>query len=132
MENNNPNQEPISASTPPPAVNSVPPQPAAQFVPPVMQQMPQSTPPIAPTKGSSSFASLIALVVILALLAVGAFYFWNERMEKGAAEGPNNDALQTINSQSASDLEADIEADLNATDIDNVDYDLDPENFNAS
>jgi uncharacterized protein HemX len=91
-----------------------------------------SVPPTMPSKPASSAGSLTALIVILVLLALGAFYFWNERAQEGALKSSENAALESINSQSDSDLEADIEADLNSTDIDNVDYDLDPENFNAS
>lgn len=93
--------------------------------------VPQAQSSMSP-KPKGSAGSLTALIVILVLLAIGAFYFWNERVAEDAALESDNAALESINRQSNSDLEADIEADLNSTDIEGVDYDLDPENFNAS
>ncbi len=63
---------------------------------------------------------LIVAVVVLAGLA----YFWNERA--------GDPALNSVESQSSSDEIVDIEADLEATDVDSVDYDLSEENYNAS
>lgn len=88
--------------------------------------------PTMPPEPKSAAGSLTALIVILALLALGAFYFWGERAEDDAALESENASLNSINTQSNSDSEVDIETDLNSTDVDNVDYDLDPENFNAS
>jgi uncharacterized protein HemX len=102
--------------------NNIPPSPS-----------PTPTPAPAPMKqpSNSSAGSLIALLVILVLLAVGAVYFWGERGADYMSEESNAE-LDSINMQSQSDATADIEADLDATDVDGVDYDLDEENFNAS
>jgi hypothetical protein len=86
-------------------------------------------PAMPPQKPSSpsSHGAVWAIVIILAVILAGGAYFWGERSVSGPDE-----SLDAINQQSQSDAEADIEADLNATDVDNVDYDLDEANFNAS
>ncbi len=85
--------------------------------PPVMPQMSQM-----PDKPASSAGTVVAVLVILAVLVIGGFYFWGQR-----AEAPNPAGIEQTQLEDAA-----IEADLNATDVDNVDYDLDPNNFNAS
>lgn len=102
---------PNPVSTP---VNNVPPQ-----QPPM-----QNAAPTMPTKPSSSAGMWSAVVIIIAVLVLGGFYFWGQR------SGTANDAAGIQPAQQ--DDAASLEADLNATDVDNVDYDLDPENFNAS
>ena len=78
---------------------------------------------------SSSTGFIIATLILLAVIVAGGMYFWQARAENS----PENDAaLQEINSQSSSDETASIEADLNATDVNSVDYDLSEENFTAS
>ena len=71
---------------------------------------------------------VIGAVIILVVIVLGVLYFMGERNSNQAL----NDDLNAINAQSESDATADIEADLNATDIENVDYNLDEENYNAS
>jgi hypothetical protein len=88
-----------------------------------------------PQEKSGSAGSLIAVVVVLAVIVAAALYFWRERgaMDENMDDLYNNNAaLETINAQSTSDEAASIEADLNATDVENVDYDLNEENFTAS
>ena len=72
--------------------------------------------------------SLIAWIVVIAVVVLGAFYFWNNRGSNDLYE-QNPTANQEANS---SDAAADIEAELNATDVESTDYDLNEENFNAS
>lgn len=74
----------------------------------------------AQSSSSSIWIWLIVAVVVLAGLA----YFWNERSGEPVAN--------PIESQSNSDEILDIQADLEATDVDSVDYDLSEENYNAS
>ncbi|MBI2087092.1 MAG: hypothetical protein HYT69_02890 [Candidatus Zambryskibacteria bacterium] len=80
-----------------------------------------------PQNGGGAW-SLIAVMVVLALVIIGALFFW-QRADDDSLE---NEQLESINTQSDSDAVSDIEADLDATDIENVDYNLDEENFNAS
>ena len=71
-------------------------------------------------QSGSSAGPIIGAIVILAVIIFGALYFWGERSENEAL----NAELDTINVQSESDDTADIEADLNSTDIDNLDAEL--------
>ena len=81
--------------------------------------------PNMPRQSSGGTGFVIATILILALIVIGAVYFWKARSS-------NDAALQTVQSQSGSDATADIEADLNATDVNNVDYDLNESNFSGS
>ncbi len=76
-------------------------------------------------KSGSATMIVIILVVILAL---GGFYFWNKRDTALPAE----DASPIVEITSTSDEVTDIENDLNSTDLNSPDYNLDEENFNAS
>lgn len=82
--------------------------------------------PSLPPQPSSSAGLMIAVLVILAVLVLGGFYFWSERATVPA------DTIPALGEGLPSDNPNDIEADLNSADINNVDYDLNPENFNAS
>lgn len=67
--------------------------------------------------GGSSASPIIGAIVILAILILGGLYFWSQRS--------GNDAMiEEINTQTNSDAAATIEADLNATDIENLDAEL--------
>lgn len=77
---------------------------------------------------SGSTDTLVAAIVILAILIVGAMYFWNQRADSDAT----NAALESISTQSNSDEAASIEADLESTDLENIDSELDESEFNAS
>ncbi len=92
------------------------------------QPQPQPQPPVPSQQKSSSAWPVISTILILALLALGAFYFWNQR----AADKALDNQLNGINAQGTSDEAAAIEADLNATDINNVDYDLNGSNYTSS
>lgn len=81
----------------------------------------------ASTSATGATGSVVATIVILAVLIVGAVYFWSQRTGMSDQE-----ALDSINAQSASDDSTSIEADLKATDVNKVDYDLNPTNFTSS
>jgi hypothetical protein len=81
----------------------------------------------APESGGSA-GPLIGAIIILAVILFGALFFWGERSENRALENQ----IQEINTQSDSDELLDIEADLEATNVDTLDYDLSEENYNAS
>ena len=75
---------------------------------------------------ASSAGPIIATIIILAVIVLGALYFWSQR---DAADGEVNiDAtVETIETQDESDETSSIEADLEATDVDSLDGE-----FNAS
>jgi hypothetical protein len=74
----------------------------------------------APQAKSSFWLWTVVGVAVL----VGLVYFWSNR-----SEYQSNDSLENMNS---SDEVLDIEADLESTDVENVDYDLNADNYNAS
>ncbi len=102
------------------------PQPSAPVAP--QPQVPTPTPvqpqstPVMPTVGHGNVGSLVAVIVILAAVIIGALYFWNQRA--GVEVMDNTLETETIPAQSTSDATADIDADLNSTDVDNIDAGL--------
>ena len=87
----------------------------------VPPQKPQAT-----QNSGGSAGSLIAVIVILALIIIGALYFWGQSnsADDGAERVMTDETVQTINAQSSSDAAAAIEADLDATDVDSLDAEL--------
>jgi uncharacterized protein HemX len=79
-----------------------------------------TTPAMEPQKNGST-GTVVAAVVILAILVVGALYFWKER----SYQAPDTDqSVESITTQGTSDDTASIEADLESTDVDNLDAEL--------
>lgn len=69
---------------------------------------------------NNSIGAIIGIIIILAIILLGALYFWNNN-----AEAPLDDEqVNALNTQSESDEISSIEADLNATDIQNLDGDM--------
>ncbi len=75
------------------------------------------------TNGNGSAGSLIAIIVVLALVIVGALFFW-QRSDDSPETAGTEESMESITTQSDSDATTDIEADLNATDIDSLDAEL--------
>ncbi len=73
-----------------------------------------------PQERGSSAGPIIGGIVILAVIIFGTLYFMGQREDSQATY----EEVNSINAQSDSDTEASIEADLNATDIDNLDAEL--------
>ena len=83
---------------------------------------PMTPPPATPTPGKGSMGPVAAVVVILALIIVGALYFYGKNeWNTGSADTTELDA---ISETSSSDALADIEADLGATETENLDAEL--------
>lgn len=72
-----------------------------------------------PETGSSA-GPIIGAIVILAVIVFGALYFLGQREDSAIL----NEELNSIRMQSDSDEAAAIEADLNATEIENLDAEL--------
>ena len=71
--------------------------------------------------GSSS-GPVIGVIVILVVIILAGLYFWGQR---GGAEDVNTDqAAEAITTQSDSDDTNSIENDLNNTDIENIDSEI--------
>ena len=82
----------------------------------------------------SSIGSIVSTIIIIALIILGGLYFWGKRIEEAknaqttmtdttTANAEQNEAA-TIRSTSSSDDVSSIEADLNATNLDNLDAEL--------
>ncbi|MDO8569296.1 MAG: hypothetical protein Q7R89_00715 [bacterium] len=69
-------------------------------------------------EGEGSNGLIIGAIVILVIIILGGLYFWNQRAASDEA------VINEINLQNNSDEAAAIEADLNATDIENLDAEL--------
>lgn len=82
----------------------------------------------------SSSGSLIGVVIIVIVLVAGGIYFWSSTINQDSEEnvlptiqsGGDTDAIvNQLNEQGSSDEVADIEADLNTTDLESLDSELD-------
>ena len=71
--------------------------------------------------GGGLSGPIIGAIVILAIVILGGLYFWNQRAGEGV---PTDEAIENINMQSGADDTDSIEADLDATDIENLDAEL--------
>ena len=77
--------------------------------------------PNTPTENGSSIGPIVGTIVILLIIVLGAFYFWGERK----SSTPNVDnTVQDIKMQDKSDDTSSIEADLQSTDVESVDAQL--------
>ena len=73
-----------------------------------------------------SYGALIAVVIILFLIIIGGLYFLGQRMATNPYQNQTNteqtdNVTDSMSKQSTSDETASIEADLKATNIDNID-----------
>lgn len=87
-------------------------------------------------ENKSSIGSIIGTIIIIALIILGGLYFWGKRIEDSrniqnltsedivTDEEIANEA-DSIKQTSSSDSIQSIEADLSATDINNIDAELD-------
>ena len=82
----------------------------------------QEQPNFADTK-KSGFAPVLGIIVIIALLAFGGLYYLTQGIDQipSYEAGENDAAVQALSEQSASDAIADIEADVEATDLSEID-----------
>lgn len=77
----------------------------------------QQNNPNMPRESSGSAGPVIGIVVILVIVILGALYFWNQSRT-------NDAALESIQTQNESDEANSIEADLDATNVDNLDAEI--------
>ena len=83
---------------------------------------PNQMPPIQTPIEKKSIGPLVAVIIILALIIIGGLYFLKERSAQEIyVPAEQNDAItESLNQQSNSDDLDSIEADLNATNLDNL------------
>lgn len=73
-----------------------------------------------PENGGSA-GPVIGVIIILAIIVLGGLYFWGQRSDRSV----DTDAVvESIETQSEEDDTASIETDLDATDIENLDAEL--------
>ncbi len=87
---------------------------------------PNQMPPMAGSPEKKSIGPLIAVIVILTLIVVGGLYFLKERSAQEVyvpTEEQQDFATASFNQQGSTDDLESIEADLNATVLDDLDQD---------
>lgn len=106
-----------------------------------MEQAPAPEPQMMPEDGGGkkSFGPIFGIIIIVILIILAGFYFWGNQLEDTAREEATTEEVggdvDTTSSTdigeplSTSDEIADIEADLDATDLENLDAEL--ENIDA-
>ncbi len=75
---------------------------------------------------------IVGIIVIIIVLVVGGLYFWGQRISTSVDENltpeeitiKEDTATEALKTQGTSDVVADIEADLSATNLDNLDAEL--------
>ena len=82
---------------------------------PQEQMLPQKT----------SIGAFIGIIIVIIIIILGGMYFWGKRIElQQKMSGEKDSATEILKNQSASDELTDIEADANATDLNNLDTEL--------
>jgi len=71
---------------------------------------------------NSSAGLIIGIIIILVIIILGGLYFWKQNAVDEEIRA--NETVESINTQSESDDTSSIEADLNSTDVDYVDAEL--------
>lgn len=79
--------------------------------------------PLTQNMDKKSKGPLVAVIIILVLIIVGGLYFLKERsaQEVFIPTETEDSVVESLNQQSSSDELESIEADLNATDLENLD-----------
>lgn len=97
--------------------------------PPSNEQVPESnTPPPPDETEERSIGSLIGIVIIIVILVIGGLYFWGKQIND--AQTPEEIATQSdpqtqsLKQQGSSDDIESIENDLEATQLNNLDAEL--------
>jgi len=101
---------------------------APQFTPqpePAPATMPE------PPTSEKSYGPLVGIIVIVIILILAGFYFWGGSLADRAEEAPLQDNTEEVSKTtevgaplSESDEIGDLEAELNGTDLDNLDAEL--------
>ena len=76
-----------------------------------------------PNQGNSA-GPVIATVIILVVIILGGLYFWGARSNSTSSGAPEVMSVNEISTQSSSDDLNSIADDLNSTNVDNLDSEL--------
>lgn len=85
---------------------------------------PSQMPPMQGNVEKKSAGPLVAVIIILALIIIGGLYFLKTRSNQNMyvpAETTEDSVTASLNQQGTTDDLSSIEADLNATDLNNLD-----------
>ncbi len=76
-------------------------------------------------ESGGSAGPVIGVIVILAIVVLGGLYFWGQRSNDALLDDAAVDeVVESIGEQSEADDTSSIEADLDATDVENVDAEI--------
>jgi len=105
-------------------------------------QTPPPAPPTPPKKSAMAIGPIAVIVIIVGILAAGAWYFLNQNLEKLSANAPagtveelqasNDPDVQAALRQSSSDELDSIQADVSATDFSGIESSAAAVNGDAS
>ena len=73
-------------------------------------------------EGGGSAGPIIGGIILLVIIILGGLYFWGQRVNDN--DTTTDETVESINMQSDSDAAAAIEADLDATDVENLDSEI--------
>lgn len=88
-----------------------------------------------PAEEKSHFGAISGIVIIVVILILGGLYFWGKELNNEASTPAENtmtngaaavmdESTKVLETQGTSDNISDIEADLNSTNLENLDADL--------
>jgi len=76
-------------------------------------------------QSGGSAGPVIGIIVILVIIILGGLYFWNQRSSDiDIDENLTSEVIDSINTQSEEDTTSSIETDLNNTEIENLDAEI--------
>ena len=102
-----------------------------QVVPPTEEQV---TPNVTKEEASPEKSSgpLVGIIIVVVLLIIGGYYYWTTQVDRGdtqtqeSAISPETASIiESLQTQGTTDEISDIEDDLNSTDLENLDAELD-------
>lgn len=76
-------------------------------------------------KPTGSVGPMIGSLIVIIIITIGGFYFWNSISERLNKESVIDAQVEELGTQSDSDEIEDIEADLQNTNFDDLDTELD-------
>jgi hypothetical protein len=84
-----------------------------------------------PEEDKKQTGSLIGIIIIILIIVIGGFYFWGQKLDEVSIEPTAEEILaeedvlsEALETQGTSDELTDIEADLESTNLDDLDAEL--------